>query len=293
MSSWGLGSSVGEGFAKLSTLAESAAQTAAAVKADAEAKLVASLNADDAAGAARKDGRADGKEEGVDFSGMPRKDLEELCAKRSEKLKQAINKIKAQNQEYARIQRDYDQLQEIVRTDAANPAAGDDPQLAQLRIDLKDAREHSAILKEQLAGKDAIIADLRQSGQPSSAEGGAISTLSANDAHGICSCDGLRVELQSVQMKLEEAQASAAAQVELQAEVEQLRAAQQELQNAKEEAEKNLLNKTEKFEELKAKSKDILAKSKAQKAEQDQLRSAFFLHAACVFWKGHSLPHVV
>jgi chromosome segregation ATPase len=286
MSGWGLGASVGEGFAKLSNLAESAAQTAAAVKADAEAKLVASLNADDATGAARNAGRADGKDgEGVDFSGMPRKELEELCAKRSEKLKQAINKIKAQNQEYARIQRDYDQLQEIVRADAANPAAGDDPQLAQLRIDLKDAREHSAILKEQLAGKDAIIAELRQRGQPSSAEDGTLSTLNENDANGTSSCDGLRVELQAVKKKLEEAQAIAAAHVELQSEVQRLRAAQQELQNAKEEAEVNLLNKTEKFDELKAKSKEILAKSKAQKAEQDELRSAFFLPAACVFCK--------
>ena len=74
---------------------------------------------------------------------------------------------------------------------------------------------------------------------------------------------------------------------------EETKSEEEEKAAAKEEAEKNLLNKTEKFEELKAKSKDILAKSKAQKAEQDQLRSAFFLHAACVFWKGHSLPHVV
>jgi DNA anti-recombination protein RmuC len=275
MSNWGLGASMGEGFAKLSTLAESAAQTAAAVKADAEAKLTASLNADDAAGPQRSAGRVEGKEgEGaMDFSSMPRKELEELCTKRSEKLKQAIQKIRAQQQEYARIQRDYDQLQEIVRADNSNRGADDDPRLTQARIDLKDAREHSAILKQQLASKDAIIAELRQSTQAAPATQG--STPAPGDevgpSDGSC-CDPLRAELKALNIKLEQAQESAALQAELQAEVEQMRAAHQELQSAKQDVERALANQTENLEKLKARSKDIVAKAKTQKAERDELQ---------------------
>lgn len=286
MSNWGLGASMGEGFAKLSTLAETAAQTAAAVKADAEAKLVASLNTDDAAGAHRGAANVDGTEgaSGVDFSNMPRKELEELCAKRSEKLKQAIQKIRAQQQEYARVQRDYDQLQDIVRADNANRCADDDPQLKQARIDLKDAREHSAILQEQLARKDALIAELRDAQAAPAAQGIAPPIGDEMGPRDGSSSPSLRDELKSLKIKLEQTQESAALQVQLQAEIEQMRAAHQELQRAKEDVEEALSNQTETLEKLKARSKDIVAKAKTQKAERDELQGS---PASCILLRSH------
>lgn len=86
MSNWSLGSaisnmSMGDGFAKMSQLAESAAHAAAAAKADAEAKLVASLNADAPAKAAGgKPAGGEGEGGGLDFTSMPRKELEEVRA---------------------------------------------------------------------------------------------------------------------------------------------------------------------------------------------------------------------
>ena len=145
----------GSGFDKLSKLAETAAQTAAAAKADAEARLIASLNADapqspsgtpDRATVARPEGEASG----LDFSTLPRKDLEELCTKRSEKLKQAVQKIRAQQEEYMRVQRDYEQLQQIVRADSMGAGGtGDDAQ--QLRIDLQAAQDRSEALRKDKA----------------------------------------------------------------------------------------------------------------------------------------------
>ena len=145
----------GSGFDKLSKLAETAAQTAAAAKADAEARLIASLNADapqspsgtpDRAAVARPEGEASG----LDFSTLPRKDLEELCTKRSEKLKQAVQKIRAQQEEYMRVQRDYEQLQQIVRADSTGAGGtGDDAQ--QLRIDLQAAQDRSEALRKDKA----------------------------------------------------------------------------------------------------------------------------------------------
>ena len=145
----------GSGFDKLSRLAETAAQTAAAAKADAEARLIASLNADapqspsgtpDRAAVARPEGEASG----LDFSTLPRKDLEELCTKRSEKLKQAVQKIRAQQEEYMRVQRDYEQLQQIVRADSTGAGGtGDDAQ--QLRIDLQAAQDRSEALRKDKA----------------------------------------------------------------------------------------------------------------------------------------------
>ena len=70
---------MGDGFAKMSQLAESAAQAAASAKADAEAKLVASLNADDTTKAGKPAG-GEGEGGGLDFTSMPRKELEEVSA---------------------------------------------------------------------------------------------------------------------------------------------------------------------------------------------------------------------
>ena len=192
------------GVNKLSAMAETAANTAAQVKADAEAKLVATLNADDASAARVSVGGKEG-EGGLDFSSMPRKELEELCTKRSEKLKQAVQKIRAQQQEYTRIQRDYDQLQEIVRE------SGGGAENTQMKVDVKDAREHSAILKQQLISKDAIIAELKIQalGQQQNAEG--ISCSKGTDAAtGDDGCAGLRADLESLQVKLDLAEVEAA-----------------------------------------------------------------------------------
>ena len=108
------------------------------------------------------------------------------------------------------MQRDYEQLQEIVRTDAiAKSAPADDGQLAQ---DLNDARDHSAILKQQLVAKDAIIADLQQqlenlqtpAEQPSAGGSGGV-------GGGACSqCEALRTQLEAAQKKLGLATAAAA-----------------------------------------------------------------------------------
>ena len=211
MSNWGLGS-MGEGFSKLSTLAESAAQKAAAVTAEAEAKLVASLNADaEAAGARggeRPGGPARQEGEGLDFTSMPRRELEELCAKRSDKLKQAVQKIRAQQHEHARVQRDYEQLQEIVRADSLSRGGGDDKQAAQAMLDLKDARDHCAILKQQLDERDGTIAQLRAQLQ---AAGSAAAPDGAGASHagaGAC-CEELRAELEAIQAKLQQAQEAA------------------------------------------------------------------------------------
>jgi hypothetical protein len=212
MSGWGLGVD----FDKLSKLAETAAQTAAAVRADAEAKLVASLNADNSPAAQEKNGvEGQGKERAesqqgeagcADFSAMSRKDLEELCSRRSDKLKQAVQKIRAQQQEYSRVLRDYEQLQEIVRLDTKVAGSDADKQLAQAKLDLKDSREHTTILKEQLAGKDSVIAELKRQVQQLQASTGPSNTDAS--AGGPC-CESVRAELESLRIKLEQAEVAA------------------------------------------------------------------------------------
>ena len=255
MSTWGLGS-VGEGFAKLSNLAEAAAQNAAALKADAEAKLVATLNSDGEIAAARaaaanKGAVRDG-EGNLDFSSMPRNELEDLCARRSEKLKQAVQKIRAQQNEYSRVQRDYEQLQEIVRSDAVKRnGVADDNQLAKVIIDLNDARDYSAILKEQLVEKDAEIGALEERVQKLQATKDIHSFSNGTDTPDVACSVAPRAELECAEIPAKDVLA------------EQLRTANEALEKEREE-----LTKTkEKFEKLKAKSQEMLGQFKAHKAQ--------------------------
>jgi hypothetical protein len=256
MSTWGLGS-VGEGFAKLSNLAEAAAQNAAALKADAEAKLVATLNSDGEIAAARaaaanKGAVRDG-EGNLDFSSMPRNELEDLCARRSEKLKQAVQKIRAQQNEYTRVQRDYEQLQEIVRSDAVKRnSVADDNQLARVIIDLNDARDYSAILKEQLVEKDAAIGALEERVQKLQATKDIHSFPNGTGTPEVGTCSvAPRAELECAESPAKDVLA------------EQLRTANEALEKEREE-----LTKTkEKFEKLKVKSQEMLGQFKAHKAQ--------------------------
>ena len=303
MSNWSLGS-VGEGFSKLSNMAEAAAQRAAAVTAEAEAKLVASLNADVQAaaaaartverpgGPARQEGEAARQEgEGIDFTSMPRRELEELCAKRSEKLKQAVQKIRAQQLEYARVQRDYEQLQQIVRADVpVSSEIGEDQESAQAMLDLKDARDHCAILKQQLATRDATIAQLQaqlqSAGSVSASDGGGASRADAG-------AEARHAELKALQAKLQQAQEAASCAAasseetlrraraehaadllavgEAHGEAERLRAEVSKLEQENVELKADLAKEKEKIEKIKVKSQEIVGKFKTQAAEKKEL----------------------
>ena len=295
---------MGEGFSKLSNMAEAAAQRAAAVTADAEAKLVASLNADVQAAAAsartgerpggpvRQEGEAVRQEgEGIDFTSMPRRELEELCAKRSEKLKQAVQKIRAQQLEYARVQRDYEQLQQIVRADvSASSGSGEDQESAQAMLDLKDARDHCAILKQQLATRDATIAQLQaqlqSAGSVSASDGGGASRADAG-------AEARHAELKALQAKLQQAQEAASCAAasseetlrraraehaadllavgEAHGEAERLRAEVSKLEQENVELKADLAKEKEKIEKIKVKSQEIVGKFKTQAAEKKEL----------------------
>ena len=305
---------MGEGFSKLSNLAEAAAQRAAAVTADAEAKLVASLNADVQAAAAsartgerpggpvRQEGEAVRQEgEGIDFTSMPRRELEELCAKRSEKLKQAVQKIRAQQLEYARVQRDYEQLQQIVRADVpVSSEIGEDQESAQAMLDLKDARDHCAILKQQLATRDATIAQLQaqlqSAGSVSASDGGGASRADAG-------AEARHAELKALQAKLQQAQEAASSAAasseealrraraehaaaledaekraadrlavgEAHGEAERLRAEVSKLEQENVELKADLAKEKEKIEKIKVKSQEIVGKFKTQAAEKKEL----------------------
>ena len=295
---------MGEGFSKLSNMAEAAAQRAAAVTAEAEAKLVASLNADVQAaaaaartverpgGPARQEGEAARQEgEGIDFTSMPRRELEELCAKRSEKLKQAVQKIRAQQLEYARVQRDYEQLQQIVRADVpVSSEIGEDQESAQAMLDLKDARDHCAILKQQLATRDATIAQLQaqlqSAGSVSASDGGGASRADAG-------AEARHAELKALQAKLQQAQEAASCAAasseetlrraraehaadllavgEAHGEAERLRAEVSKLEQENVELKADLAKEKEKIEKIKVKSQEIVGKFKTQAAEKKEL----------------------
>ena len=298
---------MGEGFSKLSNLAEAAAQRAAAVTADAEAKLVASLNADVQAAAAasartgerpggpvRQEGEAVRQEgEGIDFTSMPRRELEELCAKRSEKLKQAVQKIRAQQLEYARVQRDYEQLQQIVRADvSASSGSGEDQESPQAMLDLKDARDHCAILKQQLAARDATIAQLQaqlqSAGSDSASDGGAearhaeLKALQAKlqqaqeaaSSAAASSEEALRRARAEHAAALEDAEKRAADRLavgEAHGEAERLRAEVSKLEQENVELKADLAKEKEKIEKIKVKSQEIVGKFKTQAAEKKEL----------------------
>ena len=59
----------------------------------------------------------------ADLSALPRADLEQLCAARAQKLQLAVGKLRTVHTELKRVQRDYEQLQSIVRSDAGQGAA--------------------------------------------------------------------------------------------------------------------------------------------------------------------------
>jgi len=82
-----------------------------------------------------------------DLSSISRSDLEELCGARGQKLQQAVTKIRSIHADYKRVQRDYEQLQGIVRSDAQarSPDAPDD---AAARVEELTAEKEA--LKEQL-----------------------------------------------------------------------------------------------------------------------------------------------
>ena len=304
---------MGEGFSKLSNMAEAAAQRAAAVTAEAEAKLVASLNADVQAaaaaartverpgGPARQEGEAARQEgEGIDFTSMPRRELEELCAKRSEKLKQAVQKIRAQQLEYARVQRDYEQLQQIVRADVpVSSEIGEDQESAQAMLDLKDARDHCAILKQQLATRDATIAQLQaqlqSAGSVSASDGGGASRADAG-------AEARHAELKALQAKLQQAQEAASCAAasseetlrraraehaadllavgEAHGEAERLRAEVSKLEQENVELKADLAKEKEKIEKIKVKSQEIVGKFKTQAAEKKELEDRIQTQAA-------------
>jgi len=83
-----------------------------------------------------------------DLSSISRSDLEELCGARGQKLQQAVTKIRSIHADYKRVQRDYEQLQGIVRSDAQarSPDAPDDA--AAPRVEELTAEKEA--LEEQL-----------------------------------------------------------------------------------------------------------------------------------------------
>ena len=97
-----------------------------------------------------------GAESVADLSALPRADLEQLCAARAQKLQLAVGKLRTVHTELKRVQRDYEQLQSIVRSDAGQGAAEQPKEAASDNVEVgRDSRaqelaEENAALKQQL-----------------------------------------------------------------------------------------------------------------------------------------------